>query len=61
MNEAEFRTDAATGAQVLWKTVDLPDHTGLNGVAMLRVTPDGRYLAFMDSRTYSDLFYIDLT
>jgi serine/threonine protein kinase/dipeptidyl aminopeptidase/acylaminoacyl peptidase len=54
-----FRTDAATGAQVLWKTVDLPDHTGLNGVGMLRITPDGRYLAFMDSRTYSDLFYID--
>jgi len=51
-----FRVELATGRRELWKELEPGDTTGLEEVANIWLTPDGRSYVYNHIRTLSDLY-----
>ncbi len=51
--------DPASGKRQLWKTLAPPDLTGIVGVAIPRISADGRAYAYTYVRALGDLYVID--
>jgi Tol biopolymer transport system component len=54
-----FRYDLASGRKELWKELMPSDAAGLNGIARVAVTPDGKSYAYSYLRTLSFLQLVD--
>jgi eukaryotic-like serine/threonine-protein kinase len=54
-----FRVNIATGARELWKEIAPGDAAGIERIAPILVTPDGRFYAYSYARYLSDLFVVD--
>ena len=51
-----FRVDVATGKRTLWRTLAPADLAGVEEIAAIEVTPDGKAYAYGASRVLSDLY-----
>ena len=52
------RLDLATGERRPWRRLRPPDETGLQPIAEVRVTPDGRFYTYSYERVLSELFLV---
>jgi hypothetical protein len=56
-----FRIDLATGRRQRWKSIEPADTVGMIGFqpAAVRMTPDGRSVAYSYWKTLTDLYLVD--
>jgi hypothetical protein len=54
-----YRLDVTTGKKELWKTLTMPDPTGLASIDWIQPTPDGNSYAFTYARGLSQLYIAD--
>ena len=54
-----YRLDVASGKREVWKTLTVPDPTGLASIGWIQPTPDGNSYAFTYSRSLSQLYIGD--
>jgi hypothetical protein len=54
-----YRLDLASGKKQLWKELAPTDRSGLEGMAMVRLSADGRSYAYCYTRCLNDLYLVE--
>lgn len=53
-----YRVDLASGRRELWREIHPSDPAGFRGLGRIRITPDGKSIAYSVNRTLSELYLV---
>ena len=53
------RLDLASGRRDVWREIHLSDRSAMRMLRDIRITPDGKSIAFVTHRTISELYLVE--